>query len=482
MQWKQRRGSVLVIVLFFAVLLFGFAIIAVDATIGRSRIAVEMVHRLQAETAAISKLNWALAKVRRGGIVTYAENAAYGAGASTNLDVSTAGRQVTILSRGYVGQGAERAVHNVRAVLVTFRFIPNGPLYFGNGAVEWPRGNMEGHSVDSFISNAMDYTISAWNHPYDHIYDDTPMTRPPDGDARWVNQDPDSPFFGQPYSVFENQNWKGKQNITDWLTPWTYYGTTYNPMDQTYVEHPTDAGYEPFPTHTLAPDVQTFAYDLWAHPPANSLYLSNGDVRYGRYGNLGSDEDGDGIDDGLEDNGLGTLDNPRVVFVTGEFLNSNKAFKGSGILVVRDDYDPAVGGNRLVSNKAKLRFAKDFEWTGLVMVAGWAPHVSTKDLPADQYVKINGAIMGEDSVQSGGESSLDNATIQFYLGYRINSSTERGHFTLTYSRDVFSEFRGSGTTNPMWALMPEVDKRLTEMITSGGNVVSWTLPAGWPSL
>ncbi|MHC4390079.1 MAG: hypothetical protein ACYS22_02030 [Planctomycetota bacterium] len=457
-----ERGYALIMAAFLGILFAGLGFAAVVSATVESRSTISLNNRVTANLAASSGVNYAIARVRRGGITNESFSLVVGDAAVT-VDVTTAGKLVTIVSQADIAARPEPISVWARAVLFKSRYVPNAPMYFGNGAIEWPRGNFEGHSVTSWISNALNLHVSAWNHPLDYI--NNPIPTPPFGDPRWSNQDPSSPGFGQPFSVFESQNSFGGQNVASWLAPWTSGGTLYDPL--TRVEHVPDAGYDPFPTDSSAPDVQTFAYDLIASSAdrGTDLFLSPSDVQNGNYTNDTSSTDAI--------NGLGTVDDPRVVFVTGKFLNSNKAFKGSGILVIRDDYDPAVGGFRNVSNRSTMDIRKTLEWTGLVVVAGWAPDIKTQSLPTSEHVLINGSLMGEDSVQSGGETSLENATIILRIGAGYGSGTQRGDFQVTYSREVFSETLPNGSPNPIYNLLPVVQKGLSSLKTAEGARPAW---------
>ena len=97
------------------------------------------------------------------------------------------------------------------------------------------------------------------------------------------------------------------------------------------------------------------------------------------------------------------------------------------------------------TTKASLLVQGTLEWTGLVIVAGWAPTVRV-DPGGD--VTIVGGFLAEDSVQSGGEVSLDSATVTLQV---------EDDFRVLYSSEVFAE---QGLINP---LMPIVTKRVIGM-------------------
>ncbi len=464
----RERGSALILAAVFAVVFAGFALAAVTVATGESSASVETIQRTEAEAGAMSALNYGITKVRRGGIRTLQQSGTFGR-AATNIDVATSGNLVTVRARGTVGQAPHQVTAYARAILHGRRFIPPGPLYYGNGAIEFPSGNPEGYAPSSWISDALELKISTWNHPPDFLA--SPIATPPQGDPRWYEQDTASTLYGQPFVVFSSQNDKGTQNASLFLAPWTTGSTTFDPM--TKVERVTDAGYQPVQVAIGAPDVQTFAYDLWATKQAGDLVLTQNDVLTGNYTSSASST--------TDARGLGTLAEPRVVFVTGQLENTLKDFKGAGILVIRDDWDPAVGGDRLVGSpkKGSAEIRNTFEWTGLVIVAGWGPNISTRNLPAGLKASINGALIGEDSVQSSSEASLDDATICFRIGPAAGSSVATGRFELFFSKDVFGETLPNGSSNPIWQRLPVVDKRVVCVDSSVGAVPSWPLPAGW---
>jgi hypothetical protein len=123
----------------------------------------------------------------------------------------------------------------------------------------------------------------------------------------------------------------------------------------------------------------------------------------------------------------GDLSDPRVTFVTGVLeVSSGTTFQGCGILVIRDDYDPNVDTSNTPSIRAQLHIYGTFRWTGLVILAGWAPDIV---VASGADATIVGGIFGEDSVQSGGEPSLDTAMVIM---------TVADDFRLLYSSGVFS--------------------------------------------
>lgn len=145
------------------------------------------------------------------------------------------------------------------------------------------------------------------------------------------------------------------------------------------------------------------------------------------------------LDGGTLSGVYGALDDPRVTLVTGELtVSSGQTFEGAGILVVRDDYDPNVDSNNTPATRARMSVSGTFRWTGLVLVAGWAPSIT---IQTGGDATIVGGLFGEDSVQSGGEISLDSATISLVV---------RDSMRIYYSRGVFN---GGGL---IYDLMPNV--------------------------
>ena len=154
------------------------------------------------------------------------------------------------------------------------------------------------------------------------------------------------------------------------------------------------------------PDVQSFSHELWNQHKndASATKLAQGS-HSGTYGDM---------------------DNPGITFVSGKLtVSGGDTFKGAGILVIRDNYDPNVDSDNTPSSRATLDINGTFEWTGLVIIAGWAP---TIDVANTGDATIVGALFGEDSVQSGGEISLDSATIIMKI---------RSNFRVLFSNSLF---------------------------------------------
>ncbi len=312
--------------------------------------------------------------------------------------------------------GTGWTVKGVEITVKGYKYIPDAPLYFGNGGIERPSGGFEWtgnsdlgdpstwgvvtSSPSSFQTGSVPFESSALDHPPDFLYGGglpTPaMTNP------------------HPYKIWTSQNQIGQRNIESWfansagvgndptigLTP-PPTSSFYDTGDQTSPDYP-------YPVNSSVPDVQSFAWELW------NAYHDNPDATL--------------LNQGPHSGTYGDLDNPGITFVSGELqVDSSETFRGAGILVIRDDYDPNVDSNNRPRHRARLDINGTFEWTGLVIIAGWAPDI---DVATDADATIVGALFGEDSVQSGGEISLDSATIILRV---------RDDFRVLFSNDIFQE-------------------------------------------
>jgi hypothetical protein len=211
-----------------------------------------------------------------------------------------------------------------------------------------------------------------------------------------------------------SQNLVGQMNTEAWFNYGANGGTTtprsamsgVQPSMSYYSTDRSSDAYA-FPVDPVAADVQDFSWSLWStykNDPAAPKLASGS--RQGTYGSTAA---------------------PQVTFVTGTLrVDAGRTFSGAGILVIRDDFDPNVNTNNQPSTKATLDIRGNFRWSGLVIVAGWAPSVT---VAAGADATIVGALMGEDSVMSGGEVSLDSATISMEI---------RAPLRLLYSRSMFA--------------------------------------------
>ncbi len=310
---------------------------------------------------------------------------------------------------GWMLQGVEVTVRSVR-------FIPESPVYFGNGGIERPMGGFEWSSTanptdpstwtpitgspSSYQSSWVPFELSALDHPVDYIYNggspSPPGTTP------------------HPYKIWASQNLIGQFNTEAWFANSAGSG---NDPTVTVSPGPTSSYYDssdrsspdyPYPVDSTVPDVQDFASALWNQYGSSSSVTRLGSGNHsGTYGNLSA---------------------PGITFVTGTLgVSAGSTFRGCGILVIRDDYDPNTQTNNTPSTRAMLEIEGRFEWTGLVIVAGWAPNIEVED-DAGAEATIVGALFGEDSVQSGGEISLDSATISLNVQNR---------FRVLYSNALF---------------------------------------------
>ncbi|MCH2373226.1 MAG: hypothetical protein MK538_03520 [Planctomycetes bacterium] len=293
-------------------------------------------------------------------------------------------------STGWMVQGIEITVKS-------YKYIPEAPLYFGNGGMEKPKGGfswsggsdpadpstwstVSSGSQSSYQSSSVPFEASALDHPTDFIYN---------------GGTPAAAGMPHPYNIWASQNPIGQFNVEAWFN---HSAGTGNDPTVMLTPPPTSSYYDtsdktspdyPYPVDPDIPDVQSFAHKLWnthsTNPDANLL---NGGRHSGEYGDMA---------------------NPAVTFVTGTLqVNSRDTFRGAGVLVIRDNYDPNVDSNNQPSKYARLLVKGTFEWTGLVIIAGWKPSV---EIRYNGNATIVGSLFGEDSVQSGGEISLDSATI-----------------------------------------------------------------------
>lgn len=305
--------------------------------------------------------------------------------------------------------GTGYQVAGVEVSLVGTRYIPEAPMYLGNGGIERPLGGFDwtspgldpndpttwtpGTSVSSYQSSSVPFQVNALDHPYDYLDNGgtpTPASTVPHPYKPWVSQT----LIGQYNTRAWFTNSAGSSDPMTGVSPGASYYDNSSGSSPDYI----------FPVDSDIEDVQTFAWNLWSNYNSTGTNLSSGNHQ-GTYG---------------------TLSNPGVTFVTGSLkVKSGKTFKGAGILVVRDDYDPNYDLNNTPSKKAYMEIDGTFEWTGLVIVAGWAPTIRV-DPGGD--ATIVGTLFGEDSVQSGGEISLDSATIIMRI---------RDNFRLLYSNQLF---------------------------------------------
>ncbi len=462
-----ERGSVILVALLLILGLFATVAVSMQLTINTS---IEVDHQEQnvvAREMARSAMSQAIAKIKQGGFETPFSGTGSGpswhpfgngdiyyessydqiwdahvirAWGRVPVDDTVSGSVVSPDSPSYDNQGYRLIGYEV--AVTGIRYIPEGPAYFGNGGVERPMGGFEwSQSVDpadpstwttvvssnpaSWQESTVPFQVSSLDHPIDYL----------------ENGGTPTPVWGShPYSLWVSQTEIGQFNINAWFDnsagagsdPTT--GLTPNPNTTTFsvLDGALD---EAFPVDPGIADVQDFSWVLW-----NEYGEDSGAVTSGYDGSAGTVNH---FNQGNHSGEFGTLALPSVTFVTGKLtVPAGQSFTGSGILVIRDDYDPNTDTNNTPSVRASLDIKGTLEWTGLVVLAGWAPSVN---VAAGGDATILGAFFGEDSVQSGGETSLDSATIIL---------TIRDNFRLLYSRDLFTE----GGMVYRW--LPPVTKRV----------------------
>ena len=181
-------------------------------------------------------------------------------------------------------------------------------------------------------------------------------------------------------------------------------GVTPSPATS-YSTISTDAEFA-YPIDESVPDVQDYVDVIWnQYSSGSAANLLTGGNLTGTYG---------------------TVANPEVTIITGGLrVNPNQEFSGAGILVIRDDFDPNIDVNNTPSRNAFLEVLGTLEWSGLVIVSGWNPYV---EVGPNGSATIVGALMGEDSGMSMGETSLATAMLWFDL---------QNELKLLYSSDMF---------------------------------------------
>lgn len=297
---------------------------------------------------------------------------------------------------GYLVQGLE-------AEFKAYRYMPEAPVYFGNGGFEKPLGGFAWtNSVDpfdpttwstvtsgesSYQDSSVPFMVNALDHPIDYLY----------------NGGTPSPASGiHPYSLVASQNPISQMNTEAWFKNSAGTGdplsNVFPTVSSTYFSSDPASPDYAFPVNPDLPDVQDYSWTLWNEHRSTSKTS----VKY-----TGGDHIGE----------YGTLAAPEVTFVTGHLnIPASKTLRGCGILVIRDDFDPSIDTNNTPAQAAKLTVGGTLEWTGLVIIAGWDPSITVS--PGGSAT-IVGSLMAEDSVMSGGEVSLDGSTIQVVAKERL---------------------------------------------------------------
>ena len=437
----RRRGAAMITIILSMSLLF-LAAIAIQGVLTRSAASVTIEASLRASQIADSAAAKALARLKHGGIAFPQSGSSstpsweefgegqlyyytkYDASLDTNVvrawgrvavDYSPSKSTFSPDSANWDGDGW--VVEGVEIVLRNFTYFPETPLFVGNGGIERPMGGFHWsrgsdlsdpstwgkvtRDASSYQSSSTPFEVSSLDHPSDYLTNSSATVTA-------VSTLP------HPYSVWVSENPIGQMNVEAWFD--NSAGSSADPTAMIspqpavpyYDTSSSDSADYPYPVDTRVPDVQTYAWVLWnsysTDPGANQIFAGS---RSGTYGTLAA---------------------PEITFVTGNLtVDSGKTFEGTGILVIRDDYDPDVDTNNRPRTRAGLTVRGNFRWTGLVIVSGWAPTIRV-DSGGD--ARIVGSLFGEDSVQSGGEVSLDSATII----YRINDD-----FKVHYSSSLFEE-------------------------------------------
>jgi hypothetical protein len=185
-----------------------------------------------------------------------------------------------------------------------------------------------------------------------------------------------------------------------------------------------------------------------------------------------------GVPNGSASNGTATSSSvtlnttkPQIVFITGQCtIPAGATVNGYGILVLRDAYDPTLpmqstqsgsntattqvpytvstsgsgadpsssgttwiaggsgGGGYNPQYTQCLNVNGTLNWTGIVLVTGWSAHIAVGTSEAGGTsgkgtMRVNGSLIGEDTVQSSGEVCKAAAQLIIYAGATSNSGT-----------------------------------------------------------
>ncbi len=439
-QNPRESGIALVLALVLTIGLIGFTALSVEVTRAHATVRNSETTMFRSRLVAESGLAEALARLKEAGQTspvsghsTSAEWVSFSNGDyyySTDSDAVNQTSTITVwgrvpdstsitntVSASVVSpddanwDGTGYTTHGIEVSVLSSRYLPESPAYFGNGGVEKPLGGFNwGNSVDVFdpstwvkvTSNPSSYQaaggaleINSLDHPFDFLY----------------NGGTPTPVAGvgyHDYSPWTSQTDIGQMNIQAWFDNSAAGGSAWGMLTPPTANYSSDPNSDQYvlPVDSSVADVQDYAWSLWSTYATNpsATLLSQG-YRQGTYGDLTT---------------------PSITFVTGHLkVQAGQTFKGAGILVIRDDFDPNYDTNNTPSTSAALTVSGTLEWTGLVIVAGWRPSVNVAN---GGSMTIVGALMGEDSVMSGGEESLDSATIIL---------TARDDMKLLYSASLF---------------------------------------------
>lgn len=454
----RRAGVSIILVLVLITVLSFMMLVSVNTTMTYSATADARELQFRSRQIAESAMAQAMARIKEGGyLAPYSAPASGGSSAQwitfgggqflyyTQYDASTelslvrawgkiraegTASSSTVAPDDLAWDGTGWVVSGFEVAVKGNVYVPETPMFFGNGGIEKPAGGFDwtggsdlsdpstwgvvpSGSHSSYQASSIPFEVSSLDHPYDYMTaggTPTPASTNP-----------------HPYKLWASQNTIGQFNVEAWFR--NSAGSGYDPT--TSVSPPPSASNfditdsnspdYPYPVDASVPDVQSFAWELYNTFGASGNQLSSGS-QSGTYGNLSD---------------------PQVTFATGTLrVDAGDTFEGTGVLVIRDDYDPNVDTDNRPGTSAALDIRGNFKWTGLVIIAGWRPSVSVSSGGDAQVV---GALFGEDSVQSGGEVSLDSATIIM----KIN-----GPMKVLYSNALF---RSGGLIHH---LLPRVSKEI----------------------
>lgn len=422
-QGGRNQGTVLILVGILAFGLVTMTLVSVNMVQARSHSRMTRLQVLTAKAIAESGLAQAITRIKRGGEV----DPVSGGGVTsqwttfstgellyyTNFDAATNVSTVRAWGRIAAGDlqststeppdsltwdGSGWVVQGLEVTLKGYKHSPQAPVYVGNGGIERPMGGIEldpstdpldpttwvtvTSSPDSYQLSSVPFEASALDHPGDYLYN---------------GGTPAAAASPHPYHVWASQNPFAQMNTEAWFQ--NSAGSGYDPTiglspppTSPYYDtsDPTSPDY-PYPIDPGLPDVQEFSQDLW--------------------NDYQSDPSATKLNEGAHSGTFGDFTTPGVTFVTGQLqVDAGTTFRGAGVLVIRDDYDPNVDTDNQPSARARLNVDGVFEWTGLVIIAGWAPDINVT-ATAGAEASIVGGLFTEDSVQSGSEMSLESAMV-----------------------------------------------------------------------
>lgn len=468
---RPDRGAALVAILMVTMVVVGMTVIVVQSSLTRSRVLADQYAEQQVREIVESAASQALTRVKRGGMtapvsgngtspvwVDFGEGLFY---YTSTYDVLTDTTNIRVWARRAVSDkpssstvspddsgwdGTGWLVHGIEISVVGEKNFPRAPAYFGNGGIEKPLGGFDwGSGVDpadpttwkkatgasSSQASWVPMTIDARDYPYDYLVNGGS----PAGAGKSLLGGILKSIGGSamhPFPVWASQTPIGQFNADAWFNNSAGVGNDPlanvlpSPTSTVYTMGLPSADTHPYAVDPNLADVQAFAWALWS--------------KYSK------DPDANVLSEGSHSGDFGSISDPQITFVTGTLeIPDLTKLSGSGILVIRDDYDPNYDSNNTPSTKASLTVRGELEWTGLIIVAGWAP---TVQVTSTGSMKLVGSLFGEDSVQSGGEVSLDSATIVLDID---------GPMEIFYSDELFEP---GGLIDPF---IPATTKRIVGM-------------------